>query len=408
MQIVSAPRPRAFVVALFIATAGASLPASAKPWKGAEVISQQTFLYGAFEARILAARGSGLITPFFLWKNDSELPDVPWQEQDFEIFGRNGRFQTQLMTPGEDGGERTEHNIYHTLPDPAWERYYTYRMEWTPNEVAFYVDGELIRVEDDPETYAIFFDEAEPAQIRLSIWASDSNWSGRFDSTAVPAAAFVNYLEVYAYTPGDGPGGGDFTRLWRDDFDRFDNGRWWTANWTFDSAINDYVPQNAATRNGALVLAFTDEDSTGTFPSVPPDTGGPSDPNACGDTDVSTTYQAEQLPATTGGATAGGWNLWSNGSLAATHSFAGGDSQITVRAAGAYGGGSWPHMIVEVGGVEIGETFVTTSDYQSYDFTWFSAAQSSSVTVRFDNDYYANGQDRNLLIDAIVIDECES
>ena len=76
-------------------------PALAKPWKGAELITQQTFRYGAFEARILAARGSGLITPFFLWKNDSEVPGQEWQEQDFEIFGRDGRYQTQLMTPGE-------------------------------------------------------------------------------------------------------------------------------------------------------------------------------------------------------------------------------------------------------------------------------------------------------------------
>jgi hypothetical protein len=27
-------------------------PAAAKPWKGAELITQQTFRYGAFEARI--------------------------------------------------------------------------------------------------------------------------------------------------------------------------------------------------------------------------------------------------------------------------------------------------------------------------------------------------------------------
>src|SRR6187401_3296692 len=100
-------------------------PAHAKPWKGAELITQQTFLYGAFEARIRAARGSGMITPFFLWKNDSEVPGREWQEQDFEIFGRDGGYQTQLMTPGEDGEQRTQHLIYHRLPAPAWERYYT-------------------------------------------------------------------------------------------------------------------------------------------------------------------------------------------------------------------------------------------------------------------------------------------
>lgn len=249
-------------------------PAFAKPWKGAELITHQTFRYGAFEARIRAAQGSGLITPFFLWKNDSEIPGQLWQEQDFEIFGSDGRYQTQLMTPGENGEQRTEHNLYHSLPTPAWERYYTYRMEWTPEYLAFFVDDELIRIETDADEYEKLLDEAEPAQLRVSLWAGDSGWSGAFDEDAVPGATFVSWIETSAYTPGAGPGGSDFSRLWRDDFDGSgapDGSRWWAANWTFEHAVNDYVSQNAQVKDGALVIVLTDEGGVGALPAVPPD-----------------------------------------------------------------------------------------------------------------------------------------
>ncbi|HEY5956713.1 MAG TPA: carbohydrate-binding domain-containing protein [Polyangiaceae bacterium] len=244
--------------------------AAAKPWKGAETITRETFKYGAFEGRVRSARGSGFSTPFFLWRDGSEQFVDHWQEQDFEMFGKNGGYQTQLMTPG-----RTEHNIFGWLPTAAWERYYTYRMEWTPNYLAFYIDGQLVRRETDREAYGKFLDtsRAEPAQLRVSIWAGDWEWSGAFDANVVPQAVFVNWIQTYRYTPGAGPNGSDFTPLWRDDFNTFDTGRWWQANWTFDLAVNDYVPQNATAKSGALVMVFTDANTTGRFPEVPPDDG---------------------------------------------------------------------------------------------------------------------------------------
>jgi len=253
----------------------ASAHAEAKPWKGAELGSQQTFKYGAFEARVRAAEGSGMITAFFLWKYGSEVPGALWQEQDVEIFGRDGKYQTQLITPGKDGAPRTEHVVNHSLPSPASTRYYTYRMEWTPNYLAFFVDGQEVRRETDTVEFAKFLDpsQAEAAQIRLSLWAGDSTWAGSFDASKVPGDVFVNWVQTYSYTPGAGPSGGDFTPLWRDEFDALDTSRWQLSNWTFDAAVNDYVPQNAAAKNGKLVLVFTDEQSTGRFPSAPEDDG---------------------------------------------------------------------------------------------------------------------------------------
>jgi predicted xylan-binding protein with Ca-dependent carbohydrate-binding module len=232
----------------------------------------------------------------------------------------------------------------------------------------------------------------------------------------VPAATFVDWVQVYSYTPGAGPGGSNFTSLWRDDFDFFDNGRWWTANWTFDYAVNDYVGQNANTRNGKLVLIFTDENGTGQFPTPPEDGAPPSNPPAsnpppgnppptasCGS---SREYAAGQLTASTGAATSDGWNLWTNGTLSTNHTFSAGNTALSVRARGQAAAGQWPHMSVLVNNQVIGQATVATSSYSAYDFFYSASAGSRTVSVRFDNDYYQGGEDRNLYVASLGVDAC--
>lgn len=237
------------------------------------MITNQQFKYGAFEARIRGAEGSGMITAFFLYKNGSEWAGAEWQEQDFELFGKNGKLQSQLMTPGDP---RVEHVEVHQLPTNIWDRYYTYRMEWTPNALSFYIDGKLVRKETDPVVYAKLLDpaRAEAMNMRISLWAGDWEWSGAFDATKTPAAVDVNWAQVYSYTPGAGNDGSDFSLLWRDDFDSKDGSRWFFANWTFDYAVNDYAPGGANVANGYLQLKMTHWEEEGTrFTASPVDDG---------------------------------------------------------------------------------------------------------------------------------------
>jgi endo-1,3-1,4-beta-glycanase ExoK len=558
-------------VAMLVSVLAVPAIAGAKPWKGAEMITNQTFRYGAFEARIRAAKGSGMITPFFLYKDNSEVPGGTWEELDFEIFGKDGTFQTQAMTPGKDGAQRTEHVLVHDLPTLAWDHYYTYRMEWTPTALSFYVDGRLIRRETDTVEFAKLMDpnQTEAMRLRVSIWAGDFSWSGAFDASAAPAAMFCNWVQTYSYTPGAGPGGSDFTPLWRDDMNAVDSSRWYWANWTFDVAVNDYIQQNSTTRNGYLAQVLTADTATGVFPTPPVDDGSIAQPPlqsggagavtlparveaeqpsrwfdtsggnlgdaACGSGPVDaqltsdagggcnvgftdagewleydvtvaqaatfdltlrvssglegqachvsidgqtvgpstlspaangwqtfqsivipglalsagahsvqltfdtgyinvnyleftasaggsaqspppvattcspshTTYQAETMSATTGGPTSGGWNLWSNGSLATAHPFKGGATTIRVSAAGQVAVGVWPHMILNVGSQTVGDASITTTAFASYPFnTSIAGAGAQTLSISFDNDYFANGEDRNLLLDAVTIDEC--
>lgn len=116
-----------------------------------------------------------------------------------------------------------------------------------------------------------------------------------------------------------------------------------------------------------------------------------------------TTYEAESMTSTTGGATTGGWNLWADGSLSTTHAFGSGRTSITVAASGQPAAGVWPRMIVSVGGAVVGTVNVTSTSYAPYTFSFDATAGTKTVTVAFDNDAYANGEDRNLLVDKITV-----
>ena len=76
---------------------------------------------------------------------------------------------------------------------------------------------------------------------------------------------------------------------------------------------------------------------------------------------------------------------------------------MVVTAEGAYAGGAWPHMAVWVDGNEVFATDVTTTEWTDYGF-WFNApAGTAEVRLYFTNDYYQNGEDRNLFIEKVIV-----
>jgi hypothetical protein len=115
------------------------------------------------------------------------------------------------------------------------------------------------------------------------------------------------------------------------------------------------------------------------------------------------TYEAESMTKSTGGATSGGWNLWSNGALTTTRSFSAGPTTITVHAAGQSAGGVAPRMVVSVGGKVVGTANVTASSYAPYSFTFVATDGAKEIRVAFDNDAIVGTQDSNLLVDKVVV-----
>lgn len=231
-----------------------ALTISAKNYKGSEIYSTQSYLYGRFEMRIKSAPGSGQLSTFFLYRNSSELNTTLWQEIDIEIFGKDtNSFQTNIIIEKTEGTQLMTEKKHFTKSSLS-ANYHVYVVEWTPDSINWYVDDSLFRTEKD---YAKSCNAA--MSIRFNHWASsNSGWVGFFDKDTLPQNQYVDYISYSSYTPGTGDNGTDFTFSWKDDFTSFDSGRWLKANWTFTGNYCDFLPENAYVENDELVLKLHD------------------------------------------------------------------------------------------------------------------------------------------------------
>jgi len=249
-------------LALLVPSA-ASAPAHAKTYKGAEVYSLKSVRHGRMEMRMRMIRGSGLLSTFFTYKNGSEVAGTEWEELDLEVLGKNDAvtLQTNIIT----GNPRVTAEKYHPSPTSLADDYHTYQIEWTPDYVAWALDGvEVRRVTGEVVSKVI-----SAHSLRFNVWSSEATgWVGELDESALPAYQFVNWIRYYRYDNGQ------FLLDWTDDFDAFDGSRWAKGNWTFDENRVDFDVANAVVQDGTLILAITKEDATGFAGVVPVDPQG--------------------------------------------------------------------------------------------------------------------------------------
>jgi len=227
----------------------------AKDFKGAEIYSKDSVLYGRFEMSIKSAPGSGQLSTFFLYRYESETPTTLWQEIDLEIFGKDTNvFQTNVIVEEKEGTRKLT-EVKHTTDVNLHTSFNTYAIEWTPDSISWFFNDEFIRSE---KVNAQFCNA--PMSIRFNHWAANiTSWVGKFDKTVLPQEQQVEYLSYSSYTPGTGDNDTDFTFQWQDDFTSLSSTRWAKANWTFGENLCDFKPENAYTENDVLVLKITDE-----------------------------------------------------------------------------------------------------------------------------------------------------
>jgi beta-glucanase (GH16 family) len=225
-----------------------------KDYKGAEIYSKESVLYGRFEMRMQACTGSGILSTFFLYKGGSEQAGTFWEEIDIEIFGKNNAkgFQSNIITDGLTGGLKMaeeKHNYSFSLADT----FHIYALEWTPDYVAWFFDGVEVRRDSTPQVKTL----VNPESYRFNTWVSNSaSWAGSFNPSVLPQKQYVDWLKYYSYNENSDT---VFQLKWVDNFDTFDTKRWSKATWTFSSNLVDFSANNVTIENGVLVLDLTDE-----------------------------------------------------------------------------------------------------------------------------------------------------
>jgi MYXO-CTERM domain-containing protein len=234
---------------------------------GAELVRNEPFRYGRFEARMQFAAGDGVVSTFFLWKDGSERPDVFWNEIDIEKLGANcsGYSSNALY-----GLPQSNHTLDIVSADDLCGGYHTHVVEWTPDYLAWLLDGTEVRRITGADALA-FEENALPGmQMRFNIWVGNASFGGNLAPGVLPVHQYINWVSYSAYTPGSGDEGTDFTRVWREDFGSPLDAGWSLGTWAspFDNSVHS--PSNVSVVDGKAVLSLTPDDMLG-FTGTPPD-----------------------------------------------------------------------------------------------------------------------------------------
>jgi endo-1,3-1,4-beta-glycanase ExoK len=256
MSVLMKCRPLASSVICLVLTAAADAGAVAS----AELLQNQTYTYGRFEARLRFAAGDGVISSFFLWKPGSEMAGTYWNELDFEKLGADCHLQTNPLY----GLPMADHHEIATLSADLCGEYHTYAFEWTPSYIAYLVDGVEVR-RDTGDTAAAFVENAASGmQIHLNIWPGDASFGGNFDPAVLPVQEYISWVQYSSFANDT------FNFQWREEFDggTLPSG-WATGNWASPKNLSMHQPANATFTSGFAVLSLTADDATG-FAGAPP------------------------------------------------------------------------------------------------------------------------------------------
>jgi endo-1,3-1,4-beta-glycanase ExoK len=253
------------IAALGLAATTLLTAASAQAVSSAEFYTAEGYQYGRFEARVQFAHGDGVIGSYFLWKDGSEKPDVFWNELDFEKLGAECELETNAFYGDPEVVHAEEHG---PMPDQC-ATFHTYVYEWTPEYVAWLVDGVEIRRETGDAALAYAENTPDGMQIRFNIWPGDATFGGNFDPAILPVHQYINWVQYSSYTAGA------FQFEWREDFSGATAPTGWrTATWGSPKNLSTHVSANVSFVDGYAVLSLTADDATGPAGAAPLDPEG--------------------------------------------------------------------------------------------------------------------------------------
>ncbi len=211
-------------------------------WSG-EVRTKDSYLYGRIEVRMKSAAASGVTSTLFTYNTKSSV----YNEIDIEIMGKdNDEVQYTTFTPDQSGV-----NFRQTVSFNPHASFHVHAIEWTPDYVAWYVDGFEIHRDNSDRLKALSL----PQAIMMNFWMPNSvDWAGTFNDSSLPLYALYDWIKYYEYTPGEN---NNFTLKWTDNFNSFDGNKWIKSSSTFASNYCDFKTQNVLVKDGYLILCMT-------------------------------------------------------------------------------------------------------------------------------------------------------
>lgn len=236
---------------------GFASPVFGQECDGAEIFTHESFLFGRFEVTMQSAPGSGIVSSFFLFNNQSgcNYPEEN-NEIDVEMTGNANNIHFTTHHPGNPNPWFYGENF--DLGFNPHEGMHDYAIEWEPGIVRWFVDGELIYVQDEEAAMDLQY----PMAIYMNIWASGAeDWVGPWNPAVLPRQSVYDQVRYFKYVPGQGDYGtnNNFKMEWEDSFESIDPERWNMSDFTeFSLNYCTYRSENIQVENGFLYLIIDD------------------------------------------------------------------------------------------------------------------------------------------------------
>ncbi|NBD24810.1 carbohydrate-binding protein [Paenibacillus glycinis] len=170
------------------------------PYSSARLVSTNKgdWTYGKFEARAKLPRGKGMWPAIWMLPTDWKYGAWPISGE-IDIMEQRGSDPLKVMGTIHFGNPWKYIGSSYTLPD---EGYHVYAVEWEPNEIRWYVDGNLYQTRQASEWYSSGGPSPAPFNQRFHFLlnlAVGGNFDGDPDgSTSFPQTMTIDYVRAYA------------------------------------------------------------------------------------------------------------------------------------------------------------------------------------------------------------------
>ena len=158
-----------------------------RPYASGEYRSKEIYHYGCFESRFKTVQEDGVVTSLFIYSG--ELPNLTHDEIDIEILGNDPtKMQINYFTNG------ISHPKMIDLGFNAASAFHEYAIEWTRNNISWYVDGVLFHTEDGSNGDL----PQHAGYIMMNLWPVDETavgWAGEFHNPGVPIYAEYDWFK---------------------------------------------------------------------------------------------------------------------------------------------------------------------------------------------------------------------
>ena len=218
------------------------------------VATTDRYTYGKFITRMKTPDRKGTVASFYTYWDGPGFYPGGWNEIDINVVPAHEGNPISTNAIYGDGIRKVENHDY--ADQNVKTGWHTYELEWTPEYIAYSVDGNQIRKIDNDENSATnFMHKAQ--QLRMNFWTPTiPGWGDGLQADEMPWYLLYDYVEVYRYNKDSN----SFEFDWRDDFNEFNQTRWHKMSGTFESNSSVFYPNHVYTQNGNLVIKMENDD----------------------------------------------------------------------------------------------------------------------------------------------------